>query len=103
MCPHTTLECVLLEIRLCRLCNKRTSSSNTPLPLVEGHPPVTVEEPPIPFSPFSSADCVAHAPSAMVLFFLFLFLPLTFAFVLTAVAVLYKPGCAVSAADTSSV
>ena len=46
---------------------------------------------------------VAHAPPAMVLFFLFLFLPLTFAFVLTAVAVLYKPGCAISAADTSSV
>ena len=46
---------------------------------------------------------VAHAPSAMVLFFLFLFLPLTFAFLLTAVAVLCKPGCAVSAADTSSV
>ena len=46
---------------------------------------------------------VAHAPPAMVLFFLFLFLPLTFAFGLTAVAVLYKPGCAVSAADTSSV
>ena len=39
----------------------------------------------------------------MVLFFLFLFLPLTFAFVLMAIAVLYKPGCAVSAADTSSV
>ena len=46
---------------------------------------------------------VAHAPPAMVLFFLFLFLPLTFAFVLTAVAVLYKPGCAISAADTASV
>ena len=46
---------------------------------------------------------VAHAPPTMVLFFLFLFLPLTFAFVLTAVAVLYKPGCAVRAADTSSV
>ena len=46
---------------------------------------------------------VAHAPPAMVLFFLFLFLPLTFAFVLTAVAVLCKPGCAVSAADMSSV
>ena len=46
---------------------------------------------------------VAHAPPAMVLFFLFLFLPLFFAFVLTAVAVLYKPGCAISAADTSSV
>ena len=46
---------------------------------------------------------VAHTPPAMVLFFLFLFLPLLFAFVLTAVAVLYKPGCAVSAADTTSV
>ena len=39
----------------------------------------------------------------MVLFFLFLFLPLTFAFVLMAIAVLCKPGYAVSAADTSSV
>ena len=46
---------------------------------------------------------VAHAPPAMVLFFLFLFLPLTFAFMLMAVAVLCKPGCAVRAADTSSV
>ena len=46
-------------------------------------------------------SAVAHAPSAMVLFFLFLFLPLTF--VLTAIAMLCKPGCAVSAADTSSV
>ena len=46
---------------------------------------------------------VVHAPPAMVLFFLFLFLPLLFTFVLTAVAVLYKPGCAISAADTSSV
>ena len=44
-----------------------------------------------------------HPPPAMVLFFLFLFLPLTFAFVLTAVAVLCKPGCAVRAADMSSV
>ena len=26
-CPRATLECVLLEIRLCRPCNKRTSSS----------------------------------------------------------------------------
>ena len=49
------------------------------------------------------SEGVAHAPPAMVLFFLFLFLPLTFAFVLTAIAVLCKPGCAVSAADTSSV
>ena len=46
---------------------------------------------------------VVHAPPAMVLFFLFLFLPLTFAFVLTAVAALCKPGCAISAADASSV
>ena len=49
------------------------------------------------------AGPVAHAPPAMVLFFLFLFLPLTFAFVLTTAAVLCKPGCAISAADTSSV
>ena len=51
-------------------------------------------------------ECVAHAlPAmpAMVLFFLFPFLPLLFAFTLTAVAVLFKPGCAISAADTSSV
>ena len=46
---------------------------------------------------------VVHAPAAMVLFFLFLFFPLTFAFMLTAVAALYKPGCAVRAVDTSSV
>ena len=39
----------------------------------------------------------------MVLFFLFLLLPLLFAFMLTAIAVLYKPGCAIRAADTSSV
>ena len=51
----------------------------------------------------SGQHSVAHAPPAMVLFFLFLFLPLTFAFMLTAVAVLCKPGCAVSAADTSLV
>ena len=50
-----------------------------------------------------TVEIVAHAPPAMVLFFLFLFLPLTFALVLTAVAVLCKPGCAISAADTSSV
>ena len=50
-----------------------------------------------------SRGIVAHAPPAMALFFLFLFLPLTFAFMLTAVAVLCKPGCAVRAADTSSV
>ena len=36
-CPHTTPECALLEIWLCRLCNKRTSSSNIPLLSVEGH------------------------------------------------------------------
>ena len=46
---------------------------------------------------------VVHAPPAVVFFFLFLFLPLFVTFVLTAVAMLYKPGCAVSAADTSSV
>ena len=34
---------------------------------------------------------------------LFPFLVLTFAFGLTAVAMLYKPGCAISAADTSPV
>ena len=55
------------------------------------------------FPLLSRIRSVAHAPPAMVLFFLFLFLPITFAFMLTAVAVLYKPGCAVSAADTSSV
>ena len=52
---------------------------------------------------YSLLKGVAHAPPAMVLFFLFLFLPLLFAFMLTAVAVLCKPGCAVRAADTSSV
>ena len=52
---------------------------------------------------FMKQHNVAHAPPAMVLFFLFLFLPLLFAFMLTAVAVLRKPGCAVRAADTSSV
>ena len=46
---------------------------------------------------------VAHAPLVMVLFFLFLFIPLTFALVLTAIAMLCKPGCAIRAADTSSV
>ena len=53
----------------------------------------------------SENDPVAHAPPTMVLFFLFLFLflPLLFAFMLMAVAVPYKPGCAISAADTSSV
>ena len=46
---------------------------------------------------------VAHAPPTMVLFFLFLFLPLFLSFVLMAIAVLCKPGCAVSTADVSSV
>ena len=55
------------------------------------------------YSTLADLTCVAHASPAMVLFFLFLFVPLTFAFVLTAVAVLCKPGCAVSAADTSLV
>ena len=54
-------------------------------------------------TPHLYLSAVAHAPPAMVLFFLFLFLPLLFAFVLTAIAALYKPGCAVSAVDTSSV
>ena len=39
MCHCTASECVLLEIWLCRLCNKRTSSFIMPLPSVEGHPP----------------------------------------------------------------
>ena len=78
---------------------------------------VTVEDPPNPFSPFSSTDCtllshfsfndfiavVAHALPAMVFFFLFLFTPLLAAFLLTVYVTLCKPGCAVSAADTSSV
>ena len=52
-------------------------------------------------------DCeefpVAHAPPAMVFFFLFFFTPLFAAFLLTIYIVLCKPGCAISAADTSSV
>ena len=62
-------------------------------------PPIPM--PLLPGSPLRPT--VAHAPPTLVLFFLFLFLPLTFVFVLTAVTVLCKPGCAVSAADTSSV
>ena len=46
---------------------------------------------------------VAHAPPAMVFVFLFLFAPLFAAFLLTTYVALCKPGCAVSAADTSSV
>ena len=46
---------------------------------------------------------VAHALPAMVFFFLFLFMPLFATFLLTVYTVLCKPGCAVSAADTSSV
>ena len=46
---------------------------------------------------------VAHAPPAMVFFFLFLFAPLFAAFLLTIYVVLCKPGCAISAADMSSV
>ena len=46
---------------------------------------------------------VAHALPAMVFFFLFLFVPLFATFLLTVYVVLCKPGCAVSAADTSSV
>ena len=55
-----------------------------------------------PLNP-QEVDAVAHVPPAMVLFLLFLFVPLIFAFVLTTVAILFKPGCAVRAADTSSV
>ena len=51
------------------------------------------------FSTFS----VAHALPTMVVFFLFLFAPLFAAFLLTIYVALCKPGCAVSAADTSSV
>ena len=46
---------------------------------------------------------VAHTPPAMVFFFLFLFVPLFATFILTVYIMLCKPGCAVSAADTSSV
>ena len=48
-------------------------------------------------------DAVAHAPPTMVFFFLFLFALLFAAFLLTVYIALCKPGCAVSAADTSSV
>ena len=46
---------------------------------------------------------VAHAPPAMVFFFLFLFAPLFAASLLTVYIALCKLGCAISAADTSSV
>ena len=46
---------------------------------------------------------VALALPAMVFFFLFLFAPLFATFLLTVYVALCKPGCAVSAADTSSV
>ena len=46
---------------------------------------------------------VAHAPLAMVFFCLFLFAPLFATFLLTVYVVLCKPGCAISAADTSLV
>ena len=76
-----------------------------PVPYVESSvmwAPVAQPQPQL-VHPLPNWLTVAHAPPAMVLFFLFLFLPLTFAFVLTAIAVLCKPGCAISAADTSSV
>ena len=57
----------------------------------------------VQLSPRLDDQTVAHALPTMVLFSLFLFLPLLFTFTLTAVAVLCKPGCAISAADTSSV
>ena len=50
---------------------------------------------------FSSA--VAHAPPTMVFFFLFLFALLFATFLLTVYVALCKPGCAISAADMSSV
>ena len=43
MCPHTTLECVLLEIRLCRLHNKRTNFSPMSL-LPHRRTPATVKK-----------------------------------------------------------
>ena len=46
---------------------------------------------------------IVHTPPAMVFFFLFLFAPLFAAFLLIVYLALCKPGCAVSAADTSSV
>ena len=51
----------------------------------------------------SQVTCVVHALPAMVFFFLFLFMLLFAAFLLTIYVALCKPGCAVSAADTSSV
>ena len=35
MCPHTTLECALLEIRLCRPCNSNGPRKNR-IATVEG-------------------------------------------------------------------
>ena len=49
------------------------------------------------------SGAVAYTPPAMVFFFLFLFAPLFAAFLLTVYIALCKPGCAISAADTSSV
>ena len=46
---------------------------------------------------------LTQAPPAMVFFFLFLFAPLFAAFLLTVYVALCKPGCAISAAETSSV
>ena len=48
-------------------------------------------------------NSVAHAPPAMVFFFLFLFTPLFATFLPTVYVALCKPGCAISAADTSLV
>ena len=47
--------------------------------------------------------CCRCAPPTMVFFFLFLFVPLFAAFSLTVYVTLCKPGCAISAADMSSV
>ena len=54
------------------------------------------------FSGYNRVD-VAHTPPTMVFFLLFLFMPLFTTFLLTIYVMLCKPGCAVSAADTSLV
>ena len=53
--------------------------------------------------PSDTEPAVAHTLPIMVFFFLFLFAPLFSTFLPTVYIVLCKPGCAVSAADMSSV
>ena len=93
---NLTLTCLFRPIYRTLMVVEQDAYEESDMRLINHHvsPPFVL---PVPAPP------VAHAPPAMVLFSLFLFLPLTFAFVLTAVAVLCKPGCAVRAADTSSV